>query len=229
MQVIASASLPEAALVKLSNMADLLLFNTLNITYPAISNHPDVFMCQTENGLVFAKNLPESFKNTLQSKLKNTQSGQKEVGKSYPESAHYNAVITEKYLIHNLKYTDEVLLDICHDKIKINVNQAYTRCNLLALANDWFITSDHGIETTLLKHHLHVLYVDPHEIKLPGFEHGFFGGTCGVFNQTAYFIGDVNYTKQGKEVVHLLNSLGYQALSLCEGPLYDGGSLFFIE
>lgn len=227
MQVIASASLPEAALSKLKSMAEIQLFNTQKITYQAIANHPDIFLCPTENGFVVAKNIPPDQKNALLNSTPTLIQGESPVGKNYPESAHYNAVITSGYLIHNLKYTDPVLLSACSDKTKINVNQAYTRCNVLALAHDWFITSDRGIESALLNHHLHVLYVEPHEILLPGFAHGFFGGTCGIYNQTVWFAGSLNHLKQGREVSNLLDRLGYSTVELYDGPLFDGGSLFF--
>jgi len=229
MHVIASASLPEAALSKLKSMADVQLFSTQGITYEAIANHPDVFLCPTEKGIVVAKNLPPDQKNALPDSLPKKIQGITLVGEKYPETAHYNAVITSSYLIHNLKFTDPALLNGCSEKIKINVNQAYTRCNVLALHHDWFITSDRGIEAALRHHHLHVLYVDPQEILLPGFAHGFFGGACGIYNQTVWFAGSLNHFKQGREISDLLGDLGYGTVELYDGPLFDGGSLFFFD
>ena len=99
----------------------------------------------------------------------------------------------------------------------------------MALRDNWFVTSDRGIEQILLCHQLHVLYVDPVGIQLPGFSHGFFGGTCGILDDTVYFIGDLAYHKQGEEINLLLEKLGYQTCALYDGPLFDGGSMFFFR
>jgi hypothetical protein len=226
-KVIVSASIPQEALNQLNAQFEVVLFHTESITYPAISNHPDVFMCQSRDGFLVASNIPEKAKKMFADCNIPIEYGVLPVGKAYPESAGYNAVVTEKYFIHHLKHTDPELLLIHRDKKLIHVNQAYTRCNLLALHENWFVTSDRGIEKTLMDQELRVLYVDPTGIQLPGFDRGFFGGTCGIIDDTVYFIGDLANHKQGEEISLLLEKLGYQTYALYDGPLFDGGSLFF--
>jgi hypothetical protein len=46
------------------------------------------------------------------------------------------------------------LLKACEGLTPIHVNQGYTRCNLLALNENLFITSDKGICNSLLDHGL---------------------------------------------------------------------------
>ncbi|MBQ5688902.1 MAG: hypothetical protein IIV21_02970, partial [Bacteroidales bacterium] len=75
-------------------------------------------------------------------KIKLTE-GKKEVGKKYPETVPYNAVGIGNTLIHNLKHTDSTILSLYENHI--HVNQGYTRCNLVALNENCFITSDEGI------------------------------------------------------------------------------------
>ncbi|MBU3928363.1 MAG: hypothetical protein KKB74_11200 [Bacteroidetes bacterium] len=227
MKVIASATIPQRAINQLKAQFDVVLFETEGITYPAISNHPDVFMCQSRDGFLVASNFPEKAKKMFADYCIPIQYGNLSVGPTYPESARYNAVVTEKYFIHHLKHTDPELLRIYRDKKLIHVNQAYTRCNLLALRDNWFVTSDRGIEKALMDQGLNVLYVDPISIRLPGFDHGFFGGTCGILDDTVYFIGDLAYHPQGGEIRLLFEKLGYNISSLYDGPLFDGGSLYF--
>lgn len=226
-KVIVSASIPQEALNQLNAQLEVVLFHTENLTYQAISNHPDVFICPVQDGFLVASNFPEAAKKIFADHLIPLQSGLLPVGIAYPQSARYNAVVTEKYFIHHLKHTDPELLRIHRDKKQIHVTQSYTRCNLLALRENWFVTSDRGIEKTLMDQGLRVIYVDPTGIQLPGFDHGFFGGTCGIVDNTVFLIGNLAYHPQGGEIRLLFEKLGYNISSLYDGPLFDGGSLYF--
>jgi len=227
-KVIVSASVPKPALMHLEKQFAVLQFQTEGITYPAISNHPDVFLSPMESGFIGASNLPNQIKKVMQDTGIDMKEGKLPIGIKYPESAPYNAVITENLLIHHLRFTDPILLQHHAQKTQIHVNQAYTRCNLLPLRDNWFITSDKGIEIVLANHGLKVLYVSPEDILLPGFQHGFFGGTCGIADNTVYFLGHLKYHPQGESIRELLENMEYQICYLYDGPLFDGGSLFFV-
>jgi len=227
MKIIANKTIPKSALHQLKKYGKLLPFETTKITYPAISGHPDVFLCYTDKHLIIAPNTPTKFKRTLSDNKIPYIEGQKNIGNRYPDSATYNAVITEKFLIHNLEITDSLIKETCDDKIAIHVNQAYTRCNLLPLKNDSFITSDKGIYNILLTHNLNVLYVNPKGIILPGFNNGFFGGACGIYKTQLFVIGNLNFFTDAEKVKQFIENLGYQIIELYDGYLYDGGSLIF--
>ena len=229
MFILASSQIPAPALEKLTESGTLLYFSSVGITYPSISNHPDIFFVQNKNGFLVAPNLPMEMKNILRKNKISYQEGKSEVGNVYPLTAFYNAVITDKFLIHNLKITDSKLLAQNQNLEKIQVNQAYTRCNLLALKENHFITSDRGIEKVLRKKQCEVLYVNPEKIILPGMKHGFFGGCCGVFENTVYIIGNLDFIPGGKNVRDFIRGLGFELVELYDGPLFDGGSLIFIS
>ena len=122
MKVIASASIPKRAINQLKAQFDVVLFETEGITYPAISNHPDVFICPAQDGFLVASNFPEKAKKVFAYGCIPIQYGNLPVGMTYPESARYNAVVTEKYFIHHLKHTDPELRRIHRDKKHIHVN-----------------------------------------------------------------------------------------------------------
>lgn len=228
MIIIADNKIPVKAKETLSKYGELILLKTDSIVYDAISGHPDIFFCQVGEKLIVAPNLPESFKEELKKHSLTFIEGDKPVGADYPTSASYNAVITKNYLIHNLKYTDKAILDASQNLKKINVNQAYTRCNLLALADDKFITSDRGIEKTLRNKGLEIIYVSPKGIILPGFEHGFFGGVCGVCQKMIFITGSLAKYPEGDKVKSFLTNLNYIVIELYDGHLFDGGSLVFV-
>ncbi len=228
MKVIVSASVPKLALTQLEKQFDVVLFHTEGLTYPAISDHPDVFLSPMENGFIGAPNLPEKTKDGFLDAGIEWIEGKYPVGMKYPESARYNAVIAESFFIHQHQFTDPFLLHFHKEKTQIHVNQAYTRCNLLPLRNNCFITSDKGIEKALVNHGLKAHYVNPQGILLPGFQHGFFGGTCGIAGNTVYFLGHLQHHPQGKSIRAWFEALEYDICCLYDGPLFDGGSLFFV-
>lgn len=229
MIIISSKNLPEQALERLKEYGKVLTIESSGITYPAISCHPDVFLCLSDDQLIIAPNTPGAFKKLLIENNVRFLIGQSELGSIYPATAKYNAVITKHYLIHNLEITDNSIKEFCVHKIKIHVNQGYTRCNLLPIKNDNFITSDKGIYHTLIANKLNVLYVNPKGIILPGFNNGFFGGACGVHQICIYIIGSLSKFADNKHVVSFLADAGHQIIELYSGSLFDCGSLIFID
>lgn len=229
MKIICNKNIPKEAQKRLERFGNVLYFETKGITYPAISNHPDVFMCLIVNELIIAPNTPNEFKNLFtNNNIKFTEGG-KIIGNNYPKTAGYNAVVTDNYLIHNLKITDPKILELCADKQAVHVNQAYARCNLLPLKDDSFITSDKGIYNTLISKKINVLLVKPQDIILTGFDYGFFGGACGVYKNTVFIVGSLNKYNDGEKVRAFLINMGYEIIELYDGPLFDCGSLVIVD
>ena len=145
--IIADGRMPEEAKKNLKKLGDVLFLNPTEITYKSISSHPDIFFFQTKDGLIYAPNAPKRIIKELKKRKIKLTEGKKEVGKKYPETIPYNAVGIGDTLIHNLKHTDSTILSLY--KNHINVNQGYTRCNLVALKEGVFITSDEAISRQL--------------------------------------------------------------------------------
>ncbi len=145
--IIADARMPEEAKKNLKKLGDVLFLNPTDITYKSISAHPDIFFFQTKDGLIYAPNAPKRIVKELKKRKIKLTEGKKEVGKKYPETVPYNAVGIGNTLIHNLKHTDPTILSLYENHI--HVNQGYTRCNLVALNENAFITSDEAISCQL--------------------------------------------------------------------------------
>jgi hypothetical protein len=211
---------------RLEAYGEVCYIETQDITYPSISGHPDVFFCKVGDVLVFAPNAPPEAIRELEKAGIPMVKGHKQVGKLYPKTASYNCVVTDQYLIHNQKHTDPELKVRCSHLEPIHVNQAYTRCNLLALPDGRFMTSDRGIEKTLAQHQKIVLYVNPQGMLLPGQANGFIGGTCGISENKIFFIGSLDHFSEGDKIREFLTD--YEIIELYNGPLFDGGSLIFL-
>lgn len=227
MFILTDRRIPAAVKSHLKKYGELLFVESNDIVYPAISGHPDIFVCQTKNGLFIAPNTPGKLKDQLREKHIRFVEGKATIGQKYPQTAPYNAVVTNQLLIHNLQLSDAVLLDECASLKRIHVNQGYSRCNIIALDDKRFITSDRGIEKALANKGFDVLFVSPKGIILPGFNHGFIGGCCGVFENTLFFTGSLNHFPEGDKIRNFVK--GKEVIELYDGPLFDGGSLMFID
>ena len=228
MLIFVNEQLPQNAKTALVHFAETVEFSAPGLLYEAVSAHPDLFFVQIENKLIVPPNLPPKYFQLLEKRAISFIVGQSPVGFRYPESAKYNAVITEKYFIHNLHISDTLLLEHAARLETIHVNQGYTRCNLLALGDTHFITSDKGIYRTLNAIGLQVLFVSPKGIELPGFNHGFFGGVCGVWQKTVFISGSLKYHPQGEFIRQFIAKAGFTVEELHNGPLFDGGSIIFV-
>ena len=230
--IIASDSMPEEAKKNLSQMGSVTWLHYSDKAYPSISSHPDIFFfCHNESHcdtVICAENvdidLPKNIK---------VIKGDKSIGKKYPDTIPYNAVGVGNVLVHNLKYTDKKIMEfygkIWKKSVQLDVNQGYTRCNLLALDERNFITSDMGIKKGAERCGFNVFYVDPHQITLPGQDYGFFPGCCGLVDDYVVVCGALKNLKECKELRKFIRRNKKKIIELYDGELVDVGSIFFIR
>lgn len=228
MYIIVSKNINKETRKKLSGIGDVIEFESKNVVYKGIENHPDIFMCQIDGNLIVAPETPEPFLEKLFEKEISYIIGSKKLGKKYPDSTHYNVLVTKEYIIHHRKYTDTEIINHSAGRKPIHVNQAYTRCNTIGLNDNFFITSDKGIENELKKEDLKVLYINPESIKLEHFPVGFFGGCCGIFQNKLFVHGNITKV-QPAGIIEFVERAGVEIISLNQQPLVDIGGIFFIE
>jgi hypothetical protein len=228
MLIIADKKMPAEAKKRLREVGNLMELETRGITYDAISGHPDIFFTQAGNRLIAAPNLPDVYQKKLAESGVVFIKGEKAVGASYPETAMYNAVVSDNLLVHNLDITDAVVRLAAGQRQQIHVNQGYTRCNLLFIAPGMAISSDKKICDQLIRAGIKMLYFDPSHIRLPGFSNGFVGGACGMFNNTLFIAGNLRHHTDGDPLKQFCAGAGVAVTELCDEPLFDGGGILFI-
>ncbi|VYU08967.1 hypothetical protein [Clostridium tertium] len=198
--------------------------------YEAIKGHVDIqlnIINKKKKEIIIHKGISNTFKNELIKNNINFIESEKSLGLKYPNNIFLNALVLENYFIHNLKYSDEILLKTQSNKISINVNQGYTKCSSLVVNEKSIITNDTGIYNSLLKYDFDILLIPPGDIVLEGFEYGFIGGTGGLIDSsTMAFFGSLENYKYGKEVENFLKKHNVNPINLSNGKLYDRGSLF---
>jgi hypothetical protein len=250
MLIIVDKKIPREAKDKLSASGTILELETEGIVYPAISGHPDIFICQIPQKLVISPSLPENYIAKIrqqnipfiignptspipypESRIQHPISSIQHPASSirYPASVRYNAAVNEHYLVHRLEFTDPIILQNCHTQKKVPVKQAYTRCNLLLLKDNHYLTSDQGIHKNLQQAGLNGIFVSPAGIILAEFPNGFIGGAMGVINDAVYITGSLSYYPGGDIVRKFLEDLKYRIVELYQGPLYDGGGILFMN
>jgi len=229
MLILLDKKMPEAAKEKLAAYGEIVEFASEGITYEAISGHPDIFFCPTPSGLIVAPNLPEQYFRILDQKSISYIKGSLPVGKEYPETACYNSLVTNKFLIQNPAISEPFILDLNPNLEIIPVKQGYVRCNLIALPNEVFITSDRGIKKSLKQRQMEVLYVDPDCVKLDGFKHGFFGGVCGIHESSLFVCGSLKYLKAQVLIELFAVRAGLSIFELYSGEPADVGTILFLE
>ncbi len=228
MLIIVDKKAPKEAKLVLAKYGELMEFETSDIVYEAISGHPDIFFSQIGTQLVVAPNLPESYIQQLKDEKIKFVFGEAPVGAKYPESSKYNVVADDDYLIHNFRNTDSAITQLADDMDLIQVDQGYTRCNLIPLGNKHYISSDKGIERTLKRYDLEVLYVDPDGIQLAGYKNGFIGGCVGIKGKQLFLMGRLDHLKNSHEISGFLKKQDFEIIELYKGPLFDGGSILFL-
>lgn len=228
MLIIADSRMPLQAKQNLLQLGKVLWLEPQPNVYSSIAAHPDIYFCVINNTIVASRDIPNHWKNTLNKANVDVVFGENTLGKSYPSTAYFNATVVENTLIHHLQITDPVILNFASGFHQIHVGQGYTRCNVLALDEMHFITSDKGIEKTLIMHKKIVLYIDPKQITLPGKPIGFFGGACGIINQRVIVCGDARLLREYEALKGFVQKRGYELVCLYNGPVIDVGSILVI-
>lgn len=228
MLIIIDARIPNDAIEKLQKYGEVFLLSSDNIVYDSISGHPDIFIHQMDELVIIAPNAPKELFEALKQSRIPFLKGKEKLGSKYPETSFYNAVSTKDFLIHRENHSTQCINKLNEKKKFIHVPQAYTRCNLLALPDASFITSDRGIEKALLEEGLEVYYFAPDDVILNGQDHGFLPGACGINKHQFFIVGSLNEYSDGERLKTILESKSLEIIELYEGRLIDGGGIFFL-
>jgi len=203
-------------------------FSSDDITYNAISGHPDIFMFQDANKLILAPNTPKELMRFLDKKAVNYSFGTNPVGKSLNNSVLYNCLSTKTYFFCKKEKPDISIQKWCSSKQLVNIPQSYARCSMFAIENK-IITSDKGIVKVLEKSQLEYFYFDPSEITIKDHKNGFIGGSIGATDNIVFFLGNILKHKDGKALDKYISTLGKEVVCLGNDYLYDGGGIFFVS
>ncbi|NLK95404.1 MAG: hypothetical protein GX275_09485 [Clostridiales bacterium] len=203
-----------------------------NNVYEAINGHVDIQLSipnKNKKEVIVHKDIPEYFLEELSKNNIKYILSKDNLGYKYPNNIILNGLILDNYFIHNIKFTDRVLLQSQKDKKIINVKQGYTKCSVLPIKDNVIVTSDTSIYKKLIKENFDILLLPPGDIILPTLNYGFIGGVGGMIssNKLALF-GELSHYQYGNELAKFLYKHEIETVSLKKGKLFDRGSLLCI-
>ena len=230
MYAIIDARTEKKAIKKLRNYVnDVLLFKSECITYNSISGHPDIFIYVDKKNIVIAPNAPRYVFDFFELNKINFKIGNKSIGFTLKNSTLYNCLSNKKYFFHKKNFSDNTILKLCYNKKFINLPQAYTRCSMVCIDEDNYITSDHGIEKILKINKFNTLYFSPKKIRIIDHRNGFLGGTCGLYNRKLFFNGNIDLHDKDFKLRNFIEKFNIEIINLQDDFLYDGGGILFVK
>ena len=141
----------------------------------------------------------------------------------YPYDCRLNCLPIRTKLYCNAKAVWPPLLEQYE---AVSVNQGYTRCSALLLAENALITDDPSIAAAARLEGVLSGYFPQREVVLQGYDHGFLGGCCGLLSEREVAVcGNSGEGGLFRQLEAHLAAKGYQLTSLSSGPLTDIGGI----
>lgn len=225
--VLVAENFPEKAAEKLKKYGEVIRTKANKNVLKGLDTHPDILVHPLSSGdLVVYRDNIEYYKEIF--KDKNVIPSSSKLSAKYPGDIHLNAFVFKNFFIHNLKHTDQVILDYYKNRgyDLVNIKQGYAKCSCL-VTHDFVITSDGGIYETL-KDLIPIYKIDHGQIKLQNFNYGFIGGATGVLGKKIFFTGDFSHHSSHEEILKIINKYDYEIEILSKDPIEDYGSIYFI-
>lgn len=202
--------------------------------YDAVSFHPDMMLHHIgENRIVFAPNTDTAVLQELESHGFILVPGGRKLNPAYPDDIAYNGARVGRYFLHNLKYTDEIILkELTAAGVElINVKQGYAKCSVAVINENAIITADVSIAKEASRRNIRVLQIPPQKnIKLPGLDYGFIGGCSGLIGKGRWAVfGKAGNLASFHQIREFLNGEDCKIVSLSEDEVIDFGSLLTLK
>ncbi|NLD46776.1 MAG: hypothetical protein GX660_06195 [Clostridiaceae bacterium] len=197
--------------------------------YAAVSYHPDiVFHHLGGNRIIHAPDTSINVIKRLSGLGFELVAGNSELCRNYPGNIRYNAARVGNIAFHNTKYTDAVLRENLENMgvELVHVNQGYAKCSVSIVDENSIITMDKGIARTAEAKGLEVLVIEEENIRLPGLDKGFIGGSTGLLDRNKWAItGNIEKLASFYKVYDFLHKKGIEIVCLSKEDVIDIGSI----
>lgn len=225
--VLVAENFPEEAAEKLKKYGKVVRTKANTRVLKGLDTHPDILVHPLPSGdLVVDRDNFDYYKEIFGDK--NIIPSHTSLSAKYPSDILLNAFAFKNFFIHNLKHTDQVILDYYknRDYDLVNIKQGYAKCSCL-VTEDFVIISDGGIYESL-KGLIPIYKIDHGQIKLQNFNYGFIGGATGVLGKKIFFTGDFSHHSSYEEILKIISNYDYEIEILSKDPIEDYGSIYFI-
>ncbi|MDU3457236.1 MAG: hypothetical protein E7F47_04975 [Peptoniphilus harei] len=226
--VLVAENFPEESAEKLKKYGEVVRTRANTRVLRGLDTHPDILVHPLPSGDLVVDRDNFGYYEEIIGDKKIIPSHSSLTGK-YPGDILLNAFAFKKIFIHNLKHTDQVILDYYKNRgyELVNIKQGYAKCSCL-VTEDFVITSDGGIYESL-RDLIPIYKIDHGQIKLQNFNYGFIGGASGVLGKKIFFTGDLSHHSSYEEILKIINEYDYEIEILYKDPIEDYGTIFFIK
>lgn len=226
--VLVAENFPEESAEKLKKYGEVVRTRANTRVLRGLDTHPDILVHPLPSGDLVVDRDNFGYYEEIIGDKKIIPSHSSLTGK-YPGDILLNAFAFKKIFIHNLKHTDQVILDYYKNRgyELVNIKQGYAKCSCL-VTEDFVITSDGGIFESL-RDLIPIYKIDHGQIKLQNFNYGFIGGASGVLGKKIFFTGDLSHHSSYEEILKIINEYDYEIEILSKDPIEDYGTIFFIK
>ena len=200
-----------------------------------VSSHADMLIFPFKDRVFYSEgyDMEESILETLSVYGYTTVKCNRPVLDKYPHDIAFNLALIGGNIYGKTDFSAEEIISFAKENNVeiVCVNQGYTKCSTLVLGNEAIITADAGIASAATENGISVLKIEnsPSAVTIKGYDYGFIGGACGVFNKKVYFTGEILTHPDGHRIVSFCNDHGFDTVSLCNGILTDIGGIIFLE
>lgn len=148
----------------------------------------------------------------------------------YPFDVPYNIAHFGNFTVHNFNFTDPKIREYIIEKnlIEIDTKQGYTKCNICIISDNAVITEDESIYNELIKYNIDVLKIKKGDVRLKGFDYGFFGGATGLYKSILYINGELKTHTDAELIQCFCKKYNVSIKELKKGDILDIGSILFI-
>lgn len=225
--VLVAENFPEESAEKLKKYGEVVRTRANTRVLRGLDTHPDILVHPLPSGDLVVDRDNFGYYEEIIGDKKIIPSHSSLTGK-YPGDILLNAFAFKKIFIHNLKHTDQVILDYYKNRgyELVNIKQAYAKCSCL-VTEDFVITSDGGIYESL-RDLIPIYKIDHGQIKLQNFNYGFIGGASGVLGKKIFFTGDLSHHSSYEEILKIISNYDYEIEILSDETIEDFGSIYFI-
>ena len=191
---------------------------------PALQTHADIAACPLTGNKIIISESQMNLKEKLIS-LGFCVIIQENVRSPYPNDCLLNCIDTAYYSVFNR---------LIHSKLpfygnnckQLTVKQGYIKCSVAPIAPNAILTDDPGIAKVAEKCNMQVCLVAKGDIRLPGYDYGFIGGSCGKLSEhTLAFCGNLEFHRDHMRITEFLKRFDIKPINLIDKPLTDVGSL----
>lgn len=213
---------------------NIIELNRQNHVYEEISSHVDVFCVKINNKRILEPCVYNEF--TLDEKY--VVKGKRYLKEKYPFDIAYNVCQIGQNVVHNFKYTDEIVLEIIQkEKLNmININQGYSNCSIAVIDSNSAIVTDKNIAEILIKNKIDVLLIDDDlDIKLlknnGAYSNmkGFIGGCITRIDDKVIIFGELSKIDRNGKIRKFIESRNLKIIEFRGMDVIDYGGILALD